>query len=107
MVYKSFCQAWVSPGDAAWLKHVCLVWCVEVLYVPPAFSMVEKALLENNIYYRVCTSGMDFRSYVDLRFAKQFFPQTLGQSCKITQRFQGALGLQQWCGVLRSARKSG
>ena len=73
----SYCQAWISPGDVTRLAH-SLALCSKVFFIPAGYQIIEKALVENSIAYRVCSGALDYRSIHDLKVAKHFFPRKLG-----------------------------
>ena len=65
---------WIGPKIFQFTKFSV---SPEVLYIPPAFVMVEKALLENNILYRAASGFVDVMSFDVLMKSKPWFPWTL------------------------------
>ena len=49
----------------------------EVVFVPAAYVVVEKALVSNNMMFRVCSNVFDFASFKPIQFAQPWFPQRL------------------------------
>ena len=49
----------------------------KVLFVPPAYVIMEKAVVSNNYYFRTTCGCISFDALDQLDFAARFFPLTL------------------------------
>ena len=67
-------RAMISGDVRALMKH-----CPpKVVYCPAGFIFAEKALVANNLMYRVCSNFLDYPSFRALKKNMHFFPQMLG-----------------------------
>lgn len=98
---ETLCRAWVNPGDVFWLWPK-IKFCFfggslliqstrddtfsgfwfdikrEVVFCPAGFIFVEKALVSNNLMYRVTTNFIDHCSVQTLQQAAPYFQKKLG-----------------------------
>ena len=50
----------------------------KVVYCPAGFVFAEKALVSNNLMYRVCANFLDYMSFKTIKQCMHFFPLMLG-----------------------------